>query len=288
MAARLFPRSLFFFLSLFILGFASCSHSNSGGKRYPLEGRVVAVDAANAQLSVANKDIPGVMEAMTMPYIVAPNDRWIFGKIAPGDQLRATLVMDKDAELEGISFTKPAEASGAGASNMHVPHAGEEVPDITLTNQSGNTIRLRQFRGKPLLVTFIYTNCPFPEYCPRMSRNFQQILDQLRKMPAYDQTQLLSISIDPTHDTPAVLRKYGEGYAGRTDPNFNHWQFASGTPEQIRKAADFFGLSYKDRDGQIDHGLVTALVGKDGKVIKVYFGNDWKPADVAADVAAAA
>ena len=80
-----------------------------------------------------------------------------------------------------------------------------------------------------------------------------------------------------------MLRSYGERYVGRVDPGFAHWQFASGSPEQVRKMADFFGLAYNQKDGQIVHGLVTVLIGKDGKVAKVYSGNDWKPGEVAAD-----
>ena len=117
-----------------------------------------------------------------------------------------------------------------------------------------------------------------------MSNNFGKVLEQLQKNPkAFDQTQLLSISIDPENDKPAVLRSYGERYVGRIDPKFQHWQFASGSPEQVTKAADFFGLAYNSKDGQIVHGLHTVLIGKDGKVVKVYSGNDWKPEDVAAD-----
>ena len=112
-------------------------------------------------------------------------------------------------------------------------------------------------------------------------------MQQLQKNPkAFGEAQLLSISIDPENDKPAVLRSYGERYVGSVDPNFHHWQFASGSPEQVRKAADFFGLAYNQKDGQIVHSLSTVLIGKDGKVLKVYSGNDWKPDDVAADFVA--
>ncbi len=163
------------------------------------------------------------------------------------------------------------------------------MPDFTLVNQNGKTIRLHQFLGKPLLLTFIYTRCPFPDYCVRMSNNFGQVMQQLQKDPkTFNEAQLLSISIDPENDKPAVLRSYGERYVGHVDPHFAHWEFASGSPEQVRQAADFFGLSYNQKDGQIVHGLRTVLIGKNGRVVKVYSGNDWKPDDVAADFVAAA
>ncbi len=109
-----------------------------------------------------------------------------------------------------------------GTSALHIPQPGDEVPDFTLVNQSGKTIHLHQFRGKPLLLTFIYTRCPFPDYCIRMSNNFGQVMQQLQKDPtAFNDAQLLSISIDPENDKPAVLRSYGEHYVGRVDPNFS-------------------------------------------------------------------
>jgi protein SCO1/2 len=266
---------------------ASCSHQPDA-KRYELQGRVVAVDAANHELTIAHQEIPGFMEAMTMPYLVSKSNDWVFRAIAPGDQIRATLVVSDRAELQDISFTKGSNSAGDGTSQLHIPQPGEDVPDLTLTNQSDQVIHFQQFRGKLLLLTFIYTRCPFPDYCPLMSSNFAQVLRQLQKDPkAFADSQLLSISIDPEHDKPAALRSYGERYVGGIDPSFQHWQFASGSPEQVRKAADFFGLAYNTKGGQIVHGLSTVLIGKDGKVLKVYSGNTWKPDDVAAGMAAA-
>ena len=273
---------------LLAFGFTACSHQPTA-KRYELQGRVVAVDSGTHQLTIAHQDIPGFMEAMTMPYTVSAKDAWVFKSIAPGDQIHATLVLGKLAELQDITFTRSSPAPSDGAATLHIPQPGDQIPDFTLINQNGKVIHLQQFRGKPLLLTFIYTRCPFPDYCPRMSNNFAQILQQLQQNPkAFSEAQLLSISIDPEHDKPAALRSYGEHYVGRLDPRFAHWEFASGSPEQVRKAADFFGLAYNQKDGQIVHGLVTVLVGKDGKVVKVYSGNDWKPEQVAADFIAAA
>jgi protein SCO1 len=273
---------------LVLLLFTACSHPPAA-KKYELQGRVVAVDAGAHQLTIDNQTIPGVMEAMTMPYVVSKNDTWVFRAIAPGDQVHATLVLGNDAELENISFSKGANSAGDGTSAMHVPQPGDTVPDFALVNQNDATIHFKQFLGKPLLLTFIYTRCPFPDYCLRMSHNFAEVIRDLRKDPsAFAKTQLLSISIDPEHDKPADLRTYGAGYVGQIDPKFQHWQFASGSPDEVRKAADFFGLAYNAKDGQIVHNLSTVLVGADGKVLRVYSGNAWKPADVAADFVAAA
>ena len=266
----------------------ACSHKPKE-KRYPLDGRVVAVDPAQRQLTIAHHDISGLMKGMTMPFIVGSNDTWVFQAIAAGDQVHATLVLGNDARLEDISFSKVSDSSTDGTSQLHLPEPGQQVPDFALINQNGSKISISHFRGKPLLLTFIYTQCPFPDYCVRMSANFAKVLKQLKQTPSvFSRAQLLSISIDPENDKPSVLRAYGESYVGRTDPKFAHWQFASGNAEQVRQAADFFGLSYNQKDGQIIHGLQTVLIGNDGKIIKVYSGNDWKPEDVAADYAEAA
>ena len=273
---------------LILVSFIACSHPPAA-KRYELQGRVVAVDAAARQLTIAHKDIPGLMVGMTMPFTVSDKDVWVFKSIAPGDEVKATLVLGDQAELQGVTFTRHSDTESDGTSALRIPQPGDDVPDFTLVNQNGKSIRFQQFRGEPVLLTFIYTRCPFPDYCPRMSNNFAQVLQQLQKDPkAFGKAQLLSISIDPEHDKPAVLRSYGERYVGRVDPRFAHWEFASGSPEQVRKVADFFGLAYNQKDGQIVHGLVTVLIGKDGKVAKVYSGSDWKPDEVAADFIAAA
>src|SRR5271166_3967884 len=263
----------FLVVLLVVISVAACSHKPVG-KRYELQGRVVAVDSGAHQLTIAHQDIPGLMKGMTMPFTVSDKDTWVFKSIAPGDQVHATLVLGDHAELQDVSFTRSSNTESDGTSALRIPQPGDEVPDFTLVNQNGKT----------LLLTFIYTRCPFPDYCLRMSNNFGQVMQQLQRDPkAFGEAQLLSISIDPENDKPAALRSYGERYVGRVDPRFAHWEFASGSPEQVRKVADFFGLAYNQKDGQIVHGLVTVLIGKDGKVAKVYSGNDWKPDQVAAD-----
>lgn len=258
------------------------------GKRYELEGRVVAVDSSARLITVAHQEVPGLMPAMTMPFQVGRNAEWVFGKIAAGDHLHATLVMTDHAELQDISFSKGSDTVGDGTSELRIPDAGDAVPDFRFMNQSGKTIQLRQFQGRPLLLTFVYTRCPIPDYCPRMSNNFREILQRLQVSPAaHEKAQLLTVSIDPEFDTPNVLRSYGENFAGKLDPQFQHWQFATGSPEEIRKAADFFGMSYNTKDGQIVHNLRTVLIGADGRIVKLYSGNRWTPDEVARDFAAA-
>ena len=275
---------------LFSLAIASClitCHKEQPlpQQRYDLRGKVVAVDANTGTVTVAHQSIPGYMGAMTMSFIV--KDRWAFKVLKPGQSISATLVIEGDHSwLEGLVVTeegKPGSDSLAPPGSARTP-LGQEVPDFALINQDGKRIHLHQYHGKAVLLTFIYTRCPLPDYCPLMSRNFVQIAEQLRSDPNLSaSTHLLSISIDPEFDTPAVLRAYGRNYAGNLHP-FDRWEFATGTPEQVREVAEFFGLRYWTDRGQIVHSLVTALVAPGGKVIQVYRGNDWQPAQVVSDL----
>jgi protein SCO1/2 len=246
---------------------------------------VVAVDANAGTLTVAHQSIPGYMGAMTMSFVV--KDQWAFKVLKPGQSISATLVMEAGHSwLQGLVVTeegKPGNDSLAPPGSARTP-LGQEVPDFTLVNQDGKRIHLHRYRGKALLLTFIYTRCPLPDYCPLMSKNFAQIAEQVRRDPKLSaSTHLLSISIDPEFDTPSVLRAYGRNYAGNLPP-FGQWEFATGTPEEVRKIAEFFGLRYWADRGQIVHSLVTALIDAGGKVMQIYRGNDWQPAQVVSDL----
>jgi len=254
-------------------------------QRFDLRGKVVAVDTSAGTVTVAHQAILGYMSAMTMSFVV--KDRWAFEVLKPGQSITATLVIEGDHSwLEGLVVTEQGkpENNSLAPSGPVPPLLGQEVPDFSLVNQDGKRIHLHQYRGKALLLTFIYTRCPLPDYCPLMSTNFAQIAQQIRSDPKLSACiHLLSISIDPEFDTPAVLRAYGRNYAGALHP-FDLWEFATGTPEQVRKVAGFFGLRYWTDRGQIVHTLLTALIAPGGKVIQVYRGNDWQPAQVVSDL----
>lgn len=254
-------------------------------QRFDLRGKVVAVNKSDGTVTLAHEAVPGYMAAMTMDYRI--KDQWAFGVLKPGQTVTATLVVASDkAWLEGIVVSdnaKPETNSLASLGSASDP-LGKQVPDFALTNQDGKRIHLHQYHGKVLLLTFIYTRCPLPDYCPLMSKNFAQILRQVRSDPVLSPVaRLLSVSIDPEYDKPPVLRAYALDVAGNSAP-FDHWEFASGTPEQVRKVAEFFGLKYWTDSGQIVHALVTALIGPDGKVAQIYRGNDWQPAQVLGDL----
>jgi protein SCO1/2 len=265
---------------------SGCRRDASNAQRFELKGKVMTVEKDKHLVTVSHEEIKGFMEAMTMPFMV--RDEWVFDQAAPGDQITATLVVDAtESWLEDVVIIKSSSDPDAKGSPGGVgANAGDQFPNFVLVNQDSRPIQTGQYKGKILLLTFIYTRCPIPEYCTLMSNNFAQIDQQLQKQPElYEKTRLLSISIDPDNDSPAVLRSYGAAHTARFgDETFSHWAFATGTKEQVKEIAQFFGLQYFTEKDQILHGLRTAIISPDGKVYKVYRDNKWKPEDVLKDI----
>ncbi|HEX6283691.1 MAG TPA: SCO family protein, partial [Pyrinomonadaceae bacterium] len=264
---------------LLAVAFGACRRNE---QRYELKGKVLMVEKEKHLVTIAHDEVQGLMPAMTMPFTV-PNQSDI-DYLAPDDQVTATLVIDgSHSWLENLFVTR---ISG-DASSVALPkeaNEGDEVPNFALLNQDGKQIQIKDYRGKALLMTFIYTRCPLPEYCTLMSNNFAAVDRQLQQTPdLYNKTHLLSVSIDPAHDTPQVLRSYGAAHTERyQDETFAHWEFASG--EQVKEMAQFFGLRYYPEKNEIIHGLKTVIIGPDGKVRKVYSDNKWKPEEVVNDL----
>jgi protein SCO1 len=272
-----------------------CKHAPQGaetpatiaqGKQYPVRAKVVSTDPAHGEVVLDAAAIPGYMEAMTMPYkLRTPN---ILSELHPGDQITATLyVTDADELLDQIVITGQAQPDYKPPMQYHVLNPGDLVPDFKLLNQSGKTVSIDEFKGKALLLTFIYTRCPLPDFCPRMSQNFAKVDKALAADPSlYAKTHLLSISFDPDYDTPAVLRSYGGAYTGNyTQEKFAHWDFAAPNKPEQESVYKFFDIGVTpEKDKTITHSLSTVLIGPDGKVFRWYPTNDWTPEQVVADI----
>jgi protein SCO1/2 len=279
---KLFITSL---VGLALLPGCNRTQSEEGGRRFELKGKVVSVDKAHQQLEINHEAVPGLMEGMTMTFTL--KEREPFDVVSAGDRIQATLVVtDKHTWLQDPIITKGGGDDATRADDSTQPQRGVEVPDFTLVNQDGRAVHLQQYRGRALLLTFVYTRCPLPDYCTLMSTNFAQVERELAKDPKLSQAaHLLSVSIDPVHDTPKVLKSYGAAHTEKyADEKFDRWEFATGQPEEIKRMATFFGLTYFDENNQIVHSLRTAIVAPDGRVYKIYRGNEWKPEDVLRDL----
>lgn len=156
---------------------------------------------------------------------------------------------------------------------------GQKVPDFSLTDQNAKKVSLSDFKGKVVLVTFLYTQCPFPEKCPMLAQKLgktRDLLDQVES--AKGQFQVISITLDPKRDTPDTLKKYAQGQ----DENADNWTFMTGKAVDVNKVASLFGVIYYTEKGVIDHNMRTAVIDRKGRLSKLFTGNDWKPGEVAA------
>jgi protein SCO1/2 len=267
----------------------SCARNapSAGAKRYELRGTIVSFNKDQRQVVISHEDVPGLMGGMTMPFTL--KEPSAYDVMRPGDKIQATLVVDAERTvIESPVIThveQDATQPAASPSQPSEPQLGADVPDFALTNQDGKKITLRDYRGRALALTFIYTRCPLPDYCVLMSNNFAEIDRALARDPGLAaKSRLLSVSIDPSYDTPKVLRSYGAAHTGNyRDEKFERWQLATGDPAEVRRVANFFGLVY-DRDGdQIVHSLRTAVITPGGQLYKIYRQNGWKPEEVLDD-----
>ena len=268
-----------FILAAVCVLWAGCQRSSE--RRFDLKGKVVAVDRVQRQVTIAHEKIAGYMDAMTMPFNV--HDDWAVPILAPGQEVEATLVVREDRSwIEGLRISKTQNSASPVAADPR-PQIGDVVPDFGLLNQDNQRIHLSQYWGRPLLLSFIYTRCPLPDYCPRTSKNFSEIYQSIQsRSKSEGNPHLLTVSFDPEHDTPAVLKEYAGRYMHRA--RFQIWEFATGSPDEIKAIAGYFGLTYRPEFGQITHTLVTALIGPDGKIVRLYRDNRWSPAEILAEL----
>jgi protein SCO1/2 len=267
------------------------SGASSGAKRYALKGKVISIDKNAGTANINNEPIAGFMDPMVMPYNIKPASA--LDQLQPGDSITADVVVAEPGNywLENVKVTAHAQPSATKpTAAVHIPEPGDEVPDFKLVNQNGKQISLHHYRGQTLLLTFIYTRCPFPDFCPRIAHEFSAIDHQIRADPGrYGKTHLLSISFDPAHDTPKVLRAYGFSCAGGKDPAlFARWEFSVIPKSELPEFANYFALTYEPDGGLITHSLSTAVISPNGKILKWYHGADWQASDLLQDLASAA
>ena len=255
-----------------------------GRQSFEAEGRVTGVADGGETVYIEHEEIEGFREAMSSPFQVESSstsdslkrgDALRFQFTAGAGQARITGIEElPDNALPQNPAAKEMEnAEGASSATLDV---GEQVPDVTLVDQKGEEIRLSDFRGTALVLTFIYTECPLPDFCPLMSKQFAALQPKLKEAFGAN-AHLLSISFDLETDTPPVLTEYGQRY---TD-DFSTWTFATPTtPEELDEAKEAFGITTMEKKGEIVHNLVTALIGPDGRLVWTWRGNDWTPEDI--------
>lgn len=254
-----------------------------GPEQYVAKGRVAGIQN-DTSITIEHERIPGYMPPMIMPFTVP--DPGVPDDFSAGDavEFQLTVSGEKSAitalrKLPDSAVARhPAQTTTVidTAQTTSVLQAGDRVPtDLALVTQAGDSLRLGDYRGQMLVLTFIYTRCPLPNYCPEMSEDFAALQPQLRDRYGTE-VQLLSISFDPAHDTPPVLRDYADRYTDRLDT----WTFATGDTTTVRRATRLFGVHTQQDSSEIVHNLTTAVIGPDGTVHRFFRGSDWTPADI--------
>jgi protein SCO1/2 len=274
------------FLCLAVLT-AACTKPDQ--REYTLQGQVLAVAPDRHQATINHEEVKGLMAAMTMPYSV--HDSKQLEGIAPGDLINAKLVvLPSDAYLTDVKRVgeaplpqAPAEAPAA-SSGFELLKPGEAVPVGKFVDQDGRKRGFSSFKGSTVLITFIYTRCPMPTFCPLMDQHFVSIQKRLNDDPAIKgRVHLVSVSFDPLVDTPPVLK----AHAKKLGADVKTWTFLTGDRDDIDRFASRFGVSVAralNDQRDITHNLRTAIVDADGKLVKVYIGNEWTPDQALADV----
>jgi protein SCO1/2 len=259
-------------LVLLAVVMAACSRS-ADVRRYELTGTVAEFEPSPARVVVSHDAVSGLMPPMSMPFEVSG----ITPGLRVGDRIAATLAVSGTRSwLEDVKVI--AASSGAQAGLPVAGHAvpGTIIPPFELRDQNDRVVRMREFSGRVLVVTFIYTRCPLPDFCPLMVRNLEAVRLRADAEGTASRLALLGVTLDPAFDTPAVLQAYGESVL-KTADRFDRWTLATGTPEQIEEVARFFGVTARAEGGLVTHTLSTVVIGHDGRIMRLFPSNSWRP-----------
>ena len=266
---------------------AACS-AEPPARRYALTGQVLAVHEARQELAIKHEDIAGYMPGMTMSFPVATKSLMI-GR-TPGELITATLevngLVGKLVAITHVGAAPLPDNTNTAAMTEGILDVGDEVPDAALIDQQDRRRSLSEWKGTPVLLTFIYTRCPLPNFCPAMNRNFASIQKSVAADPALSgRLKLISVSFDPEYDTPAVLAEFARTF--ETDPAV--WTWLTGDRVTTDRLAARFGVSVIRGDASpidVAHNLRTTLIDADGRIVKIYSGSEWVPSAVLSDVRA--
>lgn len=256
----------------------------TGPREFTFRGVVKGVEPEEGIVSIDHEDIPGLMPAMLMDF--KPEDRSLLEDVLAGDEVEGRLEASYDSEgklsgldLVGLVVTRPAVAEPPPPLPPAVARLepGQPVPDFSMNTQDGQRLTLSELRGKIVVLTFVYTRCPLPDFCPLMDRRFAELAEMSgRTMERAGRVRLLSVSFDPEHDTPEVLARHALRTGGRPPL----WTYAVASHEELRKVAEPLGLQYAPTGREIRHGLSTSVIGPDGTLVRLENNNTWTAASL--------
>jgi len=271
-------------VALALFGCGRSANSDERGDHYDTRGVVRGFSPDRSTIEIQHENIPGFMPSMTMPFV--PRDPRQIADLKTGDAISFRMaVTQKDFWIENVkkirredvNVAEPKAAPPVAAGDDARLKEGDEIRPFSLTNQNGERISLETFRGQPFVLTFVFTRCPVPNFCPRMSNNFEELQTAIKSgTGTLTTTRLLSITLDPDYDTPKIL----SDYAAYHHADSKIWTFATGDEKEIDSLTRAFSVYRKNEGGTISHGLATALIDRDGRIERIWRGNAWTPAEV--------
>jgi protein SCO1 len=272
-------RSIFLMAALLF-----CSVSASLAQSHPARGLVLQVDAPHGLLTVSCDEIPNYMAPMAMAFSV-PDAAELTG-VKSGDMIDFTLVADQhSSHIEKIRLHQyeGLEKDPLGARRLKLMtqvadpasrpaelKIGERVPDFSLIDQNRQKVSLSQLSGKIVVLTFIYTHCPLPDFCFRVSNNFSQLQKRFKDSMGRD-VVLLSVTFDPEHDTPEVLAEYGKTW----NVHKMSWHLLTGPKPEIQNLCHLFGMNFWPDEGVMTHSLHTIVLDRSGNLVANLEGNEY-------------
>ena len=270
---------------LITLAATSCSRSPEP-RRYEVRGQILGIDPERQEVLVDHEDIEGFMPAMVMPYKV--QDAGLLEGKEPGDLITATLAVEEvDAYLSTLTTTgrAPILAPSAGPviTDADMLKNGDAVPDYALVDQSRTPRPIGSLKGHRVALTFIYTRCPLAEFCPLMDKQFADVQQEIKQSPELADVRLVSVTLDPEFDTPAVL----DAHAQSLGADSGLWYFVTGDRDVVLAFAKRFGVTAEQGEPDtLAHNLRTAVIDPQGRLVTAYSGNMWSPAELVADLKA--
>ena len=271
-------------MAVALLSCGRSADSNEKGDHYDTRGVVRGFSPDRSTVEIQHEDIPGFMPSMTMPFLARDSKQ--IAELKTGDAISFRIAVTqkdfwienvKKIRRESVNVAEPKRTSPVSANTEARLKEGDKMPPFSLTNQNGELISLDTFMGQPFLLTFVFTRCPVPNFCPRMSNNFEELQTAIKgDTGALATTRLLSVTLDPGYDTPKVLNDYAA---------FHHadskiWTFATGDEKEIDSLTHAFSVYRQNEGGTISHGLATALINRNGTIERIWRGNAWTPTEV--------
>jgi len=246
----------------------AAAQSGSPARMFPAQGVIEELHPENLTVVIKHETISNYMDAMTMPFHV--QNLPVLSGLKRGDQVTFQLHVTDNASwvdhfLKTGTVSLPENTTTP--QSTAISHTKESLLDYKFTNELGRAVSFNDFRGQALAITFFYTRCPLPEYCPRLSKNFQEAMQKLEAMTnAPANWHLISVSFDPEFDTPQILKSYGLGYGY----DAAHWSFFTGPQDKIAALARGVGVEYKTDGGTINHNFRTLVVDPNGHLQMIF------------------